>query len=73
MIRACRIAGRWPDTLVGFLDELFIAKGLFRLITPEFFPNFFMHVFGESLGQAVCQSFYHKRVVVILLFFVLSG
>ena len=67
VVRAGRVAWRWTNALILFLDQSFVVQLLIGCVAPEIFTNDFVHTLSERLRKAVSQSFHHDAVVIIVV------
>ena len=66
VIGAGGIAGCGANAAILFFDQLVPRKLLVATVTP-FFPNAFMQILGEGLGEAVGERLGHDGVVVVVV------
>src|SRR6476661_4212508 len=66
MVRTGRISGRRPNPPILFSDQIFVSQLLQPAVSP-LLPDSFVEVFGERLGQTVCQRLGHDRIVIVVI------
>ena len=66
MVRTGRISGRRTNPSILFSDQILVRQ-LLQLCRTPLLSDSFMEVFGERLGQPVCQRLGHDRIVIVMI------